>query len=341
MRVICLLDGANGVSFHRLYTPYLRLQQDHDITVDVSLNHEDWLNLDYQQYDCVIFNRWLGRYQYNILPLLAKYKVPYIVDLDDYWVLPKYNPAYKFYRAYIKDGVKNALTYADGVQVTTPQLAEKIKEFYKGDNITIAENAVDFTQAQWNVNKDHTPTIGWVGGISHVEDIKLLTNQIRPICEKYGYRFIMGGHHENSRMWAEMEKAITGESQKNRPSWFETRVGTTPDKYAEIYSEIDICLAPLTAQTFNRYKSELKIVEAAAYKRPILVSSVEPYTNHKSNLGVFFVQNNDWTTPLTQLIQSGKSKEVGLINYNYCNENHNIQEINKKRIDLLQKVCRP
>ncbi len=85
MRILCLFDGYTGVSFHRLYTPYVRLQLDLGVEVDVSHDQNDWVNMDFQKYDVVIFNRWLGRYQYNILPILAKLKVPYIVDLDDYF----------------------------------------------------------------------------------------------------------------------------------------------------------------------------------------------------------------------------------------------------------------
>jgi hypothetical protein len=97
-------------------------------------------------------------------------------------------------------------------------------------------------------------------------------------------------------------------------------------------------LAPLTATKFNRYKSELKIVEAAAYNLPIVVSKVEPYTNHCNNLGVFFVTNNDWITPLTQLIESGKEKQVGEVNAAYCDVNHNIHVINHDRMEMLRKV---
>ena len=340
MRVLVLFDGVTGVGFHRLYTPYARLQVDEGITVDVSMKQSEWGDLEYKNYDCVIFNRWLGNLQYNILPILAKYKIPYIVDLDDYWVLPKHNPAYKFYRAYIKNGIKDALHYADGVSVTTPQLLEKAKEFYKGDNIVITPNALDLNQQQWKANKDHRPTIGWVGGLSHTEDLKLLQNQIKEVCEAYGWRFIMCGFHENTREWASMEKSITGESRANRPEWFETITGTSADKYGTAYAEIDIALAPLTKTHFNKHKSELKIVEAAAYKLPILVSDVEPYTNHRNNLGVYFVSNNDWVSPLSRLIESGKWKQIGGINYKYCQEHHNLKEINKTRLSLLEKVVR-
>ena len=118
----------NGVAFHRLYTPFARLQVDHNVVVDVSQSQDEWASIEYEKYDIVVFNRWLGKLQYNILPILAKKKIPFVVDLDDYWVIPKHNPAYTFYKAYLKNGVKDAMSYADAVMVTTPQLQEKVNE---------------------------------------------------------------------------------------------------------------------------------------------------------------------------------------------------------------------
>ena len=339
MRILCLLDGISGVSFHRLYTPYARLQLDHNVVVDISQDKNEWADLPYEKYDVVVFNRWLGHLQYNILPILAKKKIPFICDNDDYWVIPRYNPAYEFYRAYLKNGVKDAISYADAVSCTTPQLAEVIRPF--NPNVYILPNAIDPAQPQWKVTqviRSHQKTIGWVGGISHLEDIKLLSGQIKGICEKYGYRFLMCGYHSNSKIWREMECAITGEYPNRRPHWFQVREGTRADVYGTYYSEIDIVLAPLTKSKFNRYKSELKILEAAAYSLPIVVSKVEPYTNHGNNLGVFFVTDNDWVTPLKQLIESDKSTQVGAVNAAYCDVNHNIQVINHDRMDMLRKV---
>jgi glycosyltransferase involved in cell wall biosynthesis len=338
MKILLLLDGSNGVAYHRLYVPFARIQQDHGIVVDVSQDRKEWASLDFTQYNCVVFNRWLGDLQYNILELLAKHKIPYIIDIDDYWIIPRHNPAYQAYRKVIKNCIKDAIYYADAVMTTTPQLASVISGLNK--NITIVKNCLDYSHEQWNKTTEHPLTIGWVGGISHEEDIKLLEGQIAPICEKHNARFLMCGFHENSKIWAGMEKSITGQHRLHRPEWFEHREGTTPIKYAEYYSEIDILVAPLTEDKFNRYKSELKILEAAAYNRPILCSRVEPYTNHSSNLGVFFVDHNDWMTPLDKLIKSKKWDKVGEINRAYCDDHHSLKAENILRVELLKSVCR-
>jgi hypothetical protein len=67
-------------------------------------------------------------------------------------------------------------------------LRRRLREF--NPNVYILPNAVDTIQRQWNAVTPHPKTIGWVGGISHVEDLKLLSGQIKPICEEYGYRFL-------------------------------------------------------------------------------------------------------------------------------------------------------
>jgi glycosyltransferase involved in cell wall biosynthesis len=335
MKVLVLLDGNNGVAFHRLYTPFARLQMENKLEVDVCLDPNEYGNLDYTLYDAVICNRWMGKLQYNILPILEKNNIPLILDVDDYWVLPKHNPAYKFYRAYLKNACKDAMAFASAVMVTTPQLAKKVAEI--NPNVYIVPNALDLNQQQWNETIEHPLTIGWVGGISHVEDIKLLRDQIEPIIKKHNARFLMCGYHEGNKMWMDMEQAITGKRRYQRPEWFETRTGTSADKYGAYYSEIDVVLAPLTGEHFNRYKSELKIIEASAYSLPIVCSAVEPYTNHLNNFGALFAYKNDWSV-IEQAI--AERDERGQKNGEYCNKNHNLQRINETRLEVIKSVIK-
>jgi glycosyltransferase involved in cell wall biosynthesis len=151
----------------------------------------------------------------------------------------------------------------------------------------------------------------------------------------------MGGHHEEQSFWQYMEKVIYGSVK--RPKWFEPRTGTTPVLYGGYYSEIDVCIAPLSGlEHFNRYKSELKIVEAAAYSLPIIVSDTEPYTLHRDNEGVIFVKDNDWETAILSVLQMSKEEreKLGQKNYDYCFRNHNLDLINEKRINLLQTLMK-
>lgn len=337
MRILILMDNASGVSFHRLFTPYARMQQDYDIEVEVSQIPREWINIDFTRFDAVIFNRWLSVAQFNIFEKLNALNIPYICDVDDYWVLPKSNPAYSMYKKIIKNATKDAIYNATHITCSTSILAEKIKEL--NSNITILPNALDLSQDQWNVEKQVNQkfTIGWAGGITHLEDLKMVGNSIRRFCEENDAIFYMAGYHTESSEWQMCEKAITGKSILERPDWFKTIRGTSPTDYGSAYALFDVCIAPLKESNFNQYKSELKIVEAAAYNLPIIVSKVKPYTLHEKNKGVIFVDNNeeDWYNALKNI-----QTVIGDYNAEYCNLHHNLKSINQTRYELLKSLCK-
>ena len=339
MKILILMDNASGVSFHRLFTPYARLQHDYNITVDVSQQPTEWVNMDYTIYDVVIFNRWLGIYQYNVLESIIKAKCKIVCDIDDYWVIPRSNPAYKFYRKVIKNCVKDAMSFADIVSCSTKLLESKVKEF--NENTIVFENAIDSTHSQWNLpkQKNEKLTIGWVGGISHVEDLKCLGDSIKRFCEEKDSIFYMAGYHSDAKEWHECEKAITGVGLNERPEWFKTILGTRADLYGQSYSLFDFCIAPLREDNFNQYKSELKIIEAAQYKLPIICSDVKPYNFHWDNAGVLFTANtyNDWYNALNAI---DELLLRGNLNYEYCNNHHNLKTINEQRYQMLVDLCK-
>lgn len=339
MRILLLMDNTSGVSFHRLYTPYVRLQQDYEnVVVDVSQNPPGWINIDFENYDVVVFNRWLSVAQYNIFEKLDKLGIPTICDVDDYWVLPKSNPAYKVYKKMIKNAVKDAIHNSTHITCSTTILAEKIKEI--NANITITPNAIDMSQNQWTLPKakNEKLTIGWVGGITHLEDLKQVGNAVKRFCETHDAIFYMAGYHTEAIEWQMCERTITGESLENRPEWFKTIRGTRADEYGQSYALFDFVIAPLQESNFNQYKSELKIVESAAYNLPIIASNVKPYTLHEGNKGVLFADNTEqsWFDSLCSMVKL----DIGDLNAEFCNVNHNLKSINQTRYELLKQICK-
>ena len=168
MKLLILTDGINGVVYHRLFTPHLRMQIDGHAEVSVCQSPEEWLTLDYSQFDVIVFSRWLGAKHYDVLKKIADSGTPYVVDIDDYWVLPKYNPAYPAYRSGIKQAIKDAINYADAVITTTIHLASQIREI--NENVIIASNCLDYTHKQWEaepMERTDKVKVGWIGGVTH------------------------------------------------------------------------------------------------------------------------------------------------------------------------------
>lgn len=329
------MDKGGGVSFHRLFTPFARLQINYGVTVNVSQDRDEWHLIDFSQYDCVVFSRWTGNYHYNIIEKI-KSQSKLWVDNDDYWVLPKWNPAYKAYKKVIKNALKDSLQFADVITTTTEVLAREMQQF-TSTKIDVIPNCLDLSQSQWNVDIQEREkfAIGWVGGSSHEEDLKVLGNSIKRFCEQYNAEFVMCGHMMEYGVWHRMEQIVTGESIENRPEWFKTVRASTPDAYGSMYRQFDIAIAPLTESRFNSFKSELKMIEAAAYKMPIICSDVEPYNLHAVNLGCTLSINNEdeWFNNIVHVYKNHSL--LGELNYNYCQENYDISKWTKVRYDIL------
>jgi glycosyltransferase involved in cell wall biosynthesis len=50
------------------------------------------------------------------------------------------------------------------------------------------------------------------------------------------------------------------------------------NNYARNYNHLDISLAPLVANKFNMFKSQLKVVEAGFYRKALVAQNFGPYT---------------------------------------------------------------
>lgn len=112
--------------------------------------------------------------------------------------------------------------------------------------------------------------------------------------------------------------------------------------YMNHYSDADISISPLENNTFNSYKSNLKIIEAGCKGIPIVVSNVKAYqqdTPIKDN-GVSFCDTvGDWYTNIRKLINSKQLREdQGSALKEYVNKNYNLFTWNHQRYYQLEKL---
>ncbi len=331
MKVCVIMDGMSAVTYHRLAMPFAMIRHFGQLDVHFAITQPDIEKVNAKDYDAIVISRFL-RYNTKLLVECKKHGTKLIVDNDDFWSIPKHNPAYKMYRKHAKDAVINAIKHATRVITTTPQLAEKTKEL--NPNVYICPNALDLEEPQWNATAAHPFTIGYVTGSSHLYDVKLLEGQMDKICTQNNTNFLLAGYAPMHPISMQMEYYIT-QTKTERPTWFYIGEGVNVLNYGKYYSFMDVAIAPLEKDQFNKYKSELKIVEAAAYKLPIFVSDVEPYTNHHDNKGVIFIKNNDWSVMNEYLSNKPLLKELGQHNYDYCLKHHNLHTINETRIKAI------
>lgn len=169
----------------------------------------------------------------------------FILDLDDYWVLPPTNPHYAHWaRLRMSERIAENISKAECVLTTNARLASLIsKQRGSGKDVYIVPNALPFDTGQF-VKTQLGKTLVYAGGISHIEDIK----EIEHLKVDY-----YGGLKGSTSL----------------------PLGI----YMAAYNNRLASLVPLQKGLFNSCKSNLKILEAGAKGIGCIASPVEPYLN--------------------------------------------------------------
>jgi glycosyltransferase involved in cell wall biosynthesis len=199
-KILVLPSDRTGVSKFRSIDQHLKLQE--------KFGDEFWIDIDYnpkldddnylKQYDLIHYHRTLHpdyNFSRQVIPRIKKLGIPAIMDLDDYWLPNPEHPAYMIIRnKKMDEQIVANLKLADYVTTTTSLFAKEIKKICK--NVYVLPNSVDPKERQFkpNVEKSDRVRIGWLGGSSHLADLKILdgtVNKLLPIKDKL--QFVLCG----------------------------------------------------------------------------------------------------------------------------------------------------
>jgi glycosyltransferase involved in cell wall biosynthesis len=326
LKVLVVPSDRTGVSYFRSTKPNLHLEKLYpdefhvDIEYEPKLDDDEWI----KQYDVIHYHRTLGPYEgtEDLIKRIKSLGVVTIMDLDDYWLPDRTHPAYHIVKNNNIDvNILNNIKNAENVTTTTKLFANEIKKYNK--NVEIIPNAIDPNEKQYipNPEKSDRIRIGWLGGSSHLNDLKLL-NQLSSKLKSDGLldkvQFVVCGFDIRGKVntinektgeqkqrdilphetvWVEYEKIFTNNYSIISPEYREhlnrfvtqeydgienepyRRVWTKPiSNYATNYNLFDISLAPLAENTFNKVKSQLKVIESGFHKKALIAQNYGPYT---------------------------------------------------------------
>jgi glycosyltransferase involved in cell wall biosynthesis len=162
----------------------------------VDIDYEPKINdINYwKKYQIVHFHRSIGT-DYdncpNIIKMLQSMGIVVIADIDDYWLPTKEHPIHQLIiQNKLHEKITTNLKAADCVITTTELFAIEIKKYNK--NVIVLPNAVDPADPQFNepTPKSDKIRIGWLGGSSHLHDLKLLdgmVSKLSPFQDKLQY----------------------------------------------------------------------------------------------------------------------------------------------------------
>lgn len=288
LNVLGLVADNSACGYYRVVNPlhYLKM---HGANIEYGSHH----SMDnFMRYDYIIAPRQHSPEVYEILRFIMWEGKTVIFEIDDDLdaVLPS-SPAYYAYHPGSEElkWIHKVMSWCDGVTTTTREMA---KWCYRNNrNVAILENLIDFSFRDWNAEvtyQDGQPilkplpvrrpkewegktVVGWQGGTTHQEDLKLLGPQIKRLLEKYPKM-----HYA---MYASPVQAQEFVETYQLP---EDRYTLIPARHFVDHPGglhgIDIALAPLVCNQFNLAKSHLKCLEAMAVGTAIVTSNVGPYS---------------------------------------------------------------
>ena len=195
IKVLVLPSDTSGVGKYRSVDPHINLQNLYPNDFHIDIDYKPKINdLHYwKNYQIVHFHRNFGDLDQcpKIIKTLRSLGIIVIADIDDYWLPTKEHPIHNLIindKMHLK--ILENLKASDYVTTTTEIFANEIRKFNK--NVIVLPNAIDPKEGQFT--EPTLPSdkirVGWLGGSSHLHDLKLLdgmVNKLSPIQDKLQY----------------------------------------------------------------------------------------------------------------------------------------------------------
>jgi glycosyltransferase involved in cell wall biosynthesis len=223
------------------------------------------------------------------------YAMVFEID-DDLWNLDPANPhAPRYNNAEARALLSAAVSAADAVTTTTEALADVLARHHP--SVQVLPNCVDASLMAHDRPRRDRLTIGWAGGESHRGDFTAVANELKSFLRRnpdVDLHFV-GGHHGD----------LLG-----RPAARHSPGSNNLTEYHHLF-DFDIALAPLASNSFNRAKSDVKILEYAALGIPVVASDFGPYAESVQH-GVtgFLVRHpHEWAKYLRALVADEAMRE--------------------------------
>jgi glycosyltransferase involved in cell wall biosynthesis len=289
IKVLVLPSDRTGVGKFRSIDPHVCLQNNHSDDFHVDIEYDPKLDdINYwKQYQIVHFHRSIGQdydKSVQIIQKLNSMGIVTIMDLDDYWLPTKEHPIQQLIiQNKIHEKIVANLKVAGNVTTTTTIFANEISKFNK--NVFVLPNAINPNEPQFQAKTESSDRLrfGWLGGSSHLHDLKLLDgtfNKLRPIKDKFSV-YLCG--FDTRGTVTEINKD-TGE-QKQRPIKPEETVWA---RYEEIFTDKYSLINPTQKEALMKFKEE-------------------DYVNKE-----FPTYNRIWTKPVTSYAANYKWFDVSL-----------------------------
>jgi glycosyltransferase involved in cell wall biosynthesis len=306
------ISENSGVGYYRQFLPALTLREKG--IANVMINDFKWGEGDHSNpgmkllfdimiwADLVVVGRMdVGEFYAQWGGIREFFNIPVIIDTDDNvrHVRPT-NPGYQGYYPGSEAITWNQYAISktfDAVTVSTQDLLD----FHKKENpsIYLLPNNLDVKLWDSLEKKNHNDgmiRLGFIGSAAHTEGIKMIKKPVHDIMEKHkNVKFLIT--HVYRHLFDDWSEEL-----RNRIEFMPwIKLEDWPKGMKDL--GMDIGLAPLADNMFNRAKSNLRWMEYSLCDMAVIASPVKPYLCIKDGIDGFLVKGGEeWYNTIEKLV---------------------------------------
>jgi glycosyltransferase involved in cell wall biosynthesis len=261
-----------------------------------------------------------------------KHNFKIIVDTDDWWEVPKDHPKYDFWsKSNISLKIREHMANADAVTCTHDRLADKVRSI--NSNVFVIPNALDYGNGQFKYrkqNKSDRVRLLYASSLMNYSNTAIIAGSMKNI-KHLPIEIVIAGYHESPFFDILVQNLTGGVIPHRFSNWLPS------DEYMYGYDG-DIMILPSKTTEFNGYKSNLKVLEAAALKMPIIVSETEPYLGMPVN---YFRGEKQFIEQVEFLVNSKKEREIaGNVLHDVVVKQYSLSNFKQLRTSIYEDIQR-
>jgi glycosyltransferase involved in cell wall biosynthesis len=282
--------APDGSGYYRMFLPFRHMGQASHHMCGMAPPGNQWQPSpdDVEDLDVLVVQRPAGRAGVRLLERLTGH-VKLVYETDDDMLRPDRSGLPWLVDDRMQETIRRCYRLADMVTVSTEYLAEQIRPY--NEHVVVLPNHINgelLAQAQeWRAQRpaERPLLVGWQGGTTHLIDMVTVADPLRRVLEAHP---AVGMHFAGY----DFSPLLRSAQVRVRCSW--TNWERDVWAHYKTTSAFDIAIAPLADIDFNRSKSHLKALEAAAMGQPVVAANLEPYRDFVID-GVtgFLVDNED------------------------------------------------
>jgi glycosyltransferase involved in cell wall biosynthesis len=200
--------------------------------------------------------------------------------------VPEKHPSRRFQTREGHTRMVEALKKSDSMVVTTDTLKNHYEKYIK--NVEIIPNCLAkqwFALTPTKTKRDRL-RVGWIGAGQHQGDLEIINEVVKILSDRVDWIF-MGMQTEQAKPYIKEFHSFVS-------------IKDYPNKMASL--DLDIAVAPLEDNLFNRCKSNLRLLEYGVMSWPVVCSDVHPYQTNNPPVIRCGPKTHDWITALNCLI---------------------------------------